>query len=147
MDKVESDNAEDMLVLQQVAEHPIVNPEGHLADVLGRLVSSGFVDRTDKSRNGYSALLIPTYSISKAGKVELRRRYDLAEKEAAENIKQEAQEAKSERLRVEDARAEKRRFWLGLFLGWVLGCFTPVDVWRWVAQGWSALVAWLQSIH
>lgn len=61
--------------------------------------------------------------------------YQRAQDKVAQDIAD--QNAKEERMLLEkrkDRRIATRRFYLGLFIGWILGAFTPDDAWNLLSE-------------
>lgn len=99
-------------------------PEGYAMDLLPHLVSSRLVKKV--------SILAPSaepeyphglwaYQIDSAGIEVLNQFRDEAKKEAKENSQQKRR-----------AFWGAVKFWVGLILGWVLGGFTPKEVFGWI---------------
>ena len=67
-------------------------------------------------------------AIEAAGIRALHAAEEAAKKEAQERADQDAEKREAKRLIVKDARRSWLQFFLGLFIGWILGCFTPLDL-------------------
>lgn len=78
-----------------------------------------WIDAVAITELGTQALLASKQSIT-----------ELAQHRAEDAAKEAAKEAKAEGLRVKDTRRSWWQFFLGLFLGWVLGGITPQEVWN-----------------
>ena len=100
-------------------------PAGYALELLPVLVADGFVVKF--------SILLPGmepeypyglwgYRITSAGDEVLHKLRDAAQKEAKQNAK-------------ENRRAfwSAIKFWVGLIAGWILGGFTPQEVFQWIS--------------
>lgn len=76
------------------------------------------------------------YILTPAGESALASFHEASE-QCARDLSQRVAEQRAENdrqiaLNRSKERLEWRRFWLGLLIGWVLGCFTPLDLWRFI---------------
>lgn len=109
-----------------------VRPFPHVSEedfaLLRRLRRSGYV-RFDRTGD---------FSITPSGKAALLKHDEglsrKREQEAKKRAQQDAEKDEQRRLRTNDIWRSWWQFFLGLVLGWLLGGFTPQEVFQWLVS-------------
>ena len=94
--------------------------------MISRTVSTGSLRKYERSDLRGAEYFVLTSS----GREAYQAAREVREKEAEQRTREDAKEAREERIRKKEVRKGWFQFWMALFLGWILGCFTPLDLWR-----------------
>lgn len=73
------------------------------------------------------------FSLGPAGYTALSAHNEQVKKLSQDVARQDAADKRQLALYKAGERANWRRFWLGLFIGWILGVISPIDVWGWIS--------------
>ena len=103
--------------------------------VMQLLVDRGYVVRV-------GALSLARYEITDAGRVALSDHRQKLIDHAKHIAEKDAEQKRVSAKEVRKSRADWARFWIGVALGWLLGAFTPFDVWALIVK----VVRWLSSL-
>lgn len=115
------------------------------ADFLARICSGQIsdytqLDESDRQRFHYleslgyvRGFLDGSFAVEASAHAALSE-YQRADNELRQNkADEQAREERRMKERKSDRFHDWLKFLLGLILGWIFGCFTPIDAWRWLS--------------